>query len=273
MAGADRPGPLAGVRLLSLAQNAPGPAAIAQLVAMSASAVKVEPPAGDPMAAMCPSWYEELHRGVEVHRVDLKTDAGLASLSQLASRSDVLLTSQRPSALARLGLDPASLRARQPSLRGVAIVGDTADPEVPGHDLTYLAQAGLLAGGMPLTLLADLLGATHAAMAVIAILREPSGTYWSVGLRDSLDHLLAPIRHGLTRPGGLLGGGNPAYGVYAARDGQIAVAALEPHFRARLYAALELPDGAQLAAVFAGRTASEWERWAAERDLPIAALR
>jgi crotonobetainyl-CoA:carnitine CoA-transferase CaiB-like acyl-CoA transferase len=158
-------------------------------------------------------------------------------------------------------------------LRSIAIVGDTAYPESPGHDLTYLAQTGLLAGVMPVTLLADLLGATHAAMAIIAILREPPGTHRQVGLRDSLDHLLGPIRHGLTHPGGLLGGGNPAYGVYEAREGHVAVAALEPHFRRRLYEALELPDGAGLSAAFAEKAAAEWERWAQERDLPIAALK
>lgn len=271
MAGAG--GPLAGVRLLSLALNAPGPAAVAELVALGAAAVKVEPPSGDAMATMAGSWYETLHRGVDVRRLDLKADDGRAAFFALAAHSDVLLTSQRPSALARLGVDPASLAARAPSLRSVAIVGDTAEPEAPGHDLTYLAQTGLLDTTMPRTLLADLLGATCAAMAVMAVLREPPGSHRVVGLRDSLDRLLGPIRHGLTTPGGLLGGGNPAYGIYAAREGHVAVAALEPHFRARLYAALDLPDGSPLAAAFAARAAVEWERWAQEQDLPIAAIR
>jgi crotonobetainyl-CoA:carnitine CoA-transferase CaiB-like acyl-CoA transferase len=260
------------MRLLSLAQNAPGPAAIAQLVAWGASAVKVEPPAGDPMAAHCASWYEEMHRGVEVHALDLKTEAGQTAFWHFAARTEVLLTSQRPSALTRLGLDPVSLTARLPSLRSVAIVGDTADPESPGHDLTYLAQTGLLGNSMPMTLLADLLGATCAAMAVVCVLREPPGSHRVVGLRDSLDLLLGPIRHGLTAPGGLLGGGNPAYGIYEAREGHVAVAALEPHFRAGLYSALNLPDGAPLAPAFATRTAAEWEWWASEQDLPLAAL-
>ena len=273
MAGADPRGPLASVRLLSLAQNLPGPVALARLVALGAGAVKVEPPAGDLLATMCPAWYEALIGGVDVRRVDLKTSEGLAALGDLVTHTDVLLTSQRPSALERLGLDPRSLATRAPSLRSVAIVGDTADPETPGHDLTYQGLTGLLGDGMPITLLADLMGAAHAVEAVLLVLREPPGSHRVVGLRDSLDSLTGPIHHGLTTAGGMLGGGNPAYGVYNALDGRVAVAALEPHFRASLYEALELPDGAPLAAAFARRTAAEWEAWAGQRDLPIAALR
>ena len=80
-------------------------------------------------------------------------------------------------------------------------------------------------------------------------------------------------RAGLTAAGGHLGGGNPAYAVYAARDGKIAVGALESHFRARLFEGLGLPDGADPSAVFGTRTAIEWEEWAASRDLPLAAIK
>ena len=81
------------------------------------------------------------------------------------------------------------------------------------------------------------------------------------------------MRWGLTSPGGPLAGGDPAYGVYAAREGHVAVAALEPHFRTRLLETLEV-DGSRegFSAAFAHRTASEWETWALERDLPLVAL-
>ena len=81
----------------------------------------------------------------------------------------------------------------------------------------------------------------------------------------------------MTAAGGLLGGGLPAYGVYAARDGHVAVAALEPHFRARLYDALALPLDAPLAEVMATRTTAEWDAFAAttrppHRRRPLPAL-
>ena len=264
------------MKIVSMAQNVPGPVAVSRLVAGGASAVKIEPPAGDQLAGICKPWYDALHAGVRVERLDLKSSAGMASLRSLLRDADGFLTSQRPSALERLALDAGSLVREFPALRHVNIVGDTRDPEDPGHDLTYQARAGLLGHGaaaMPLTLLGDMLGAERAHAAVLSVMHQPKGSSLVVGLYDALRDVAAPLYHGLTATGGHLGGGNPAYGIYAARDGAIAVAALEPHFRARLYEGLGLPDGADPSAVFATKTASEWEAWAATRDLPLAAVK
>ena len=108
---------LAGVRLVTLALNVPGPVAVARLVAEGATAVKVEPPGGDPAARFARTWYDTLHHGIEVRPLDLKQFDGRAALARLLADADVLVTSHRPSALARLGLDPASLRQRHPALR------------------------------------------------------------------------------------------------------------------------------------------------------------
>jgi crotonobetainyl-CoA:carnitine CoA-transferase CaiB-like acyl-CoA transferase len=61
----------------------------------------------------------------------------------------------------------------------------------------------------------------------------------------------------------------PTYRLYATRDGAIAVAALEPHFAARLYEALGLPPGADLTDVMRTRTSRQWVRWAIAHDLPL----
>jgi alpha-methylacyl-CoA racemase len=265
--------PLSGVRLISLAQNVPGPAAIARLVGEGAAARKVEPPAGDPLAAMCPAWYAELHHGIDVVRLDLKDPAGRDRLQAWLADADVLLTSHRPAALARLGLDPRVVREAHPQLRQVAIVGDRTDTERPGHDLTYQASAGLLGREMPVTLLADLAGAERVCAAVLLVLREPPGSAREVGLVDSLEAWAAPRRHGLTAPGGLLGGGLAGYNLYDTLDGRVAVAALEPHFRARLYAALALPLDAPLDEVMRRRTSADWEAWAHAHDVPLAVVR
>ncbi len=263
---------LLGVRILTMAQNVPGPVAVARLVAEGATAVKVEPPAGDPLASMSASWYEDLHAGVTVQRVDLKSAAGAAAMREWLTRADVFMSSHRPSSLARLGLDAVTLRETVPALRCLNIVGDTRHPEHAGHDLTYQARAGLVRARLPETLLADLVGAERAYAAAILLLREPAGSYREVGLFDALSALSAPIRHGLTVPGGLLGGGLPAYGVYDAREGRVAVAALEPHFRRRLYEALGLVEGSPLAGALRARTAKEWEQWATEHDIPLVAV-
>ncbi len=67
----------------------------------------------------------------------------------------------------------------------------------------------------------------------------------------------------------------PTYGVYAAREGHVAVAALEPHFAARLREELGVAELTReaLEAALGARTAAEWEAWADQRDLPLAALR
>ena len=65
----------------------------------------------------------------------------------------------------------------------------------------------------------------------------------------------------------------PAYGLYDAREGRVAVAALEPQFRRRLYEALSLPDGAPLDTVFLDAAGARLGSVGAGRDLPLAAVR
>lgn len=255
-----------------MALNVPGPVAVSRLVADGARVTKIEPPWGDPLETICKRWYDDLHRGIAVERIDLKADAGRARIMSLLQDADVFFASHRPSALARLGLDPTSLHASFPSLRHVNIVGDTANPEEAGHDLTYQARAGLLQDVLPLTLIADMVGAERAHATIKDVMPHP-GESREVGLYNALSDLAAPLRYGLTAVGGHLGGSNPAYGIYAARDGAIAVTALEPHFRARLYEGLGLADGADPSAIFTTKTAIEWEQWAAARDIPLVAIR
>jgi alpha-methylacyl-CoA racemase len=272
---------LTGFRILTLAVNVPGPMAVARLAEMGAAVAKIEPPAGDGLARSAPDWYSAMHRGVDVRRLDLKTDDGQAQCAGLLAETDLLLTSSRPSALARLGLDWTTLHTRYPRLCQVAIVGHGAPhQEVPGHDLTYLASAGVLAPpAMPRTLAADLLGAERATSTALALLltRERKGVadYVEVPLGDAAEVLALPLRHGLTRPGGTLGGGFGGYNLYATADGWVALAALEAHFWRRFQSetGLDNPDIAAVQALFLTRTAEDWAAWATERDLPIMAAR
>jgi len=267
--------PLHGIRVVSIAQNVPGPLAVAKLRAAGASVIKIEPPAGDPLEGFCPSWYEELHRDTVVERLDLKSGAGDDRMQSLLADADLFVASQRPAALTRLRLDVATLLASHRAtvhLRWLNIVGERAHPEVAGHDLTYLARAGLLGSEVPRTLIADVLGAEAAYARALLLLREAPGSSAEVGLYDSLAPLIAARTYGLTGPGTLLGGAYSGYAIYRAREGRVAVAALEPHFRAQLFGELGQPDGADLTAVFAARSAAEWQAWARQRDLPLTAV-
>lgn len=269
----EPPDLLAGTRVVTIAQNVPGPLAAARLARAGAQVVKIEPPAGDPLIELSAAWHAELHEQVAIERVDLKRDAGRARIQALLDDADLFITSQRPSALARLTLDPATLATRCPRLRTVRILGSLREPEHPGHDLTYQAQSGLLGDAMPRTLAADVMASERVFAAALALLRMPPGSLIDVGLVESLEPLLAPLRHGLTAPPGVLGGAAPRYRLYATKRGRIAVAALEPHFERRMYEALERGMDVDLSPTFLERTAEEWERWAVERDLPIVAVR
>ena len=89
------------------------------------------------------------------------------------------------------------------------------------------------------------------------------------------EELAQPLQEGLTRPGGMLGGGNPAYNVYPASEGWIAIAALEPHFEKKLgdKFALGRITHEALAALFASHDAEYWEEWGRRNDIPIVAVR
>src|SRR3569832_2940726 len=238
---------LEGLRVLSLALNLPGPAALMRCRRMGAACTKFEPPAGDPRGQYNPTAYAALHEGVKVVTCDLKTEAGQARLHKELDKTDVLLTSFRPSALTKLGLSWNELHARHPMLCQVATVGGPgAAAEEPGHDLTYLAQNGLVpALELPATLYADMGGSLMASEAVVQAALHLNRRYSGVGvslcgflfvvvLSDAAAYIGLPRHWGLTQPEGAVGGGHAGYRVYACRDGRVAVAALAPHFAAAL---------------------------------------
>src|SRR5580765_8264179 len=271
---------LQGVKIVSLALNAPGPVAAARLRKLGASVTKVEPPMGDATAQAAPAWYESLCQGQTVLRLDLKDPNERKRLDGLLANADLLLASFRPSALQRLGLDWESLNARYPRLCFVGIIGyPHPQEERTGHDLTYQGDFGLLRPPeMPATLFVDLAGAERAVNMALALLlraarKGESSCAW-VSLYECARDLAEPIKAGLTNVGGPLGGGYPLYGFYQANDGWIAIAALEPHFAERLLLELNLSnaDRPKLERIFLQRSAAAWESWAAERDLPLVAV-
>ncbi|HUE12890.1 MAG TPA: CoA transferase, partial [Planctomycetaceae bacterium] len=273
--------PLAGLKIVSLAVNLPGPVAAARLRDLGASITKIEPPEGDPLARGCPPWFQALHKDVTIVPLDLKDVRQRDRLFALLSATDLLLTSSRPAALERLGLSWSELHPRFPRLCQVSIIGHVPPhDDQPGHDLTYQAALGLIdPPHVPRALLADLGGAEEAVSAAVALLlarergQEAQAAY--VSLAEAAARFGLPHEYGLTAPTGLLGGGWPGYNLYQAAEGWIAVAALEPHFAERLVRELGIESLTHelLAQAFHGRTADEWENWAVSHDLPIRAVR
>jgi crotonobetainyl-CoA:carnitine CoA-transferase CaiB-like acyl-CoA transferase len=272
---------LEGIKVVSLSINAPGPVAAARLARMGATLTKIEPPGGDPLRIAARAWYESLCRGQTIVSLDLKEPAQRGRLDEFLENADLLLASFRPSALRRLGLDWESLHARHPRLCFAGIIGyPPPHEEQSGHDLTYLADTGLLSPPvMPRSLYVDLAGAQSCVSLALALLVNFSRTGRAecgfVSLNECAHDLAEPLVAGLTVPGGALAGGSPFYAMYEASDGWIAVAALEPHFAHRLASALGIAgtDRPAFECAFRSQSASFWEDWATERDLPLVAIR
>lgn len=278
--------PLKGVRILSLALNLPGPAALMRCRQMGASCVKLAPPSGDPMGQYNQPAYAQLHEGIKMRVADLKTDIGQKALHRELAKTDVLLTSFRPSALLKLGLTWKALHKQHPHLSQVAIVGAPGDrAEEPGHDLTYLAENDLVTGlDLPPTLYADMGGSLMASEAVLqAVMHQRSkgkGVYLEVALSGAAAYLALPRTWGLTQDGTAVGGGHAGYRVYACKDGRVAVAALEPHFAAALCAAAGVP-AADVRAMFnkgthqaigdflLTQTCKQLDKLAVAKDIPL----
>ena len=110
--------PLESLRVLTLAINLPGPLAVAQLHKMGAAIVKVEPPSGDPLEHARPDWYEQLHEGQQVVRLNLKEATDRARLGLLLEDTDLLITATRPLGLQRLGLAWQDLHTQYVPIKG-----------------------------------------------------------------------------------------------------------------------------------------------------------
>ncbi|SDE73718.1 Crotonobetainyl-CoA:carnitine CoA-transferase CaiB [Thermus arciformis] len=267
-------------KVLDLTRLLPGPLAGKLLLEMGFPVLKVEPPGGDPLKALAPEAYRFLNGGKEVLVLDLKAEEGRARLLGLVAEAAILLESSRPGAMERLGLGPEALLAENPRLVYVRLRGYRDAPD-PGHDLTYLAEAGLL-GRFPWRAFqfADLAGAYALALAALKGLLLGGGFY-EVALAEAVKSIAYP-------PIPFLDGSVLCYGVYRAREGEVAFAALEPHLWARFCqkaglpklleaafspASPENPLYGALCAFFAQRPARAWEAWAREEGLPLRAVR
>ncbi|MFZ5491355.1 MAG: CaiB/BaiF CoA transferase family protein [Pseudomonadota bacterium] len=299
--------PLAGVRVLELAPFLPGPFAGAQLLALGADVVKLEPPGGDPGRHLPDGLFAMNNRGKKSVCVNLKAPGARELLRRLVAGFDVVLEGFRPGVAARLGVDYDTLREARPDLIYCALSGFGQDgPRAawPGHDLTYLAAAGALTRpghwqgpprrpGVPV---ADTASGLFAALAVVsALLRRAvtgEGAYLDASITDAALSLAAC--RGLAPPESR-SHLHPANDVFICADGrELAAGLLEDHFFAGFVQALG-PEGALLAdprfatvtdrqqhgdalqailsAVFATRPAAAWEAFGDSHGLPLVRVR
>lgn len=252
-----------GVRVLSLAEQYPGPYATLLLADLGADVVLVErPKGGDPARAFAP-FFRSLARNKRSVCVDLKSEAGRQQLFELTADADVLLEGFRPGTMDRLGVGYTALAAINPRLIYVSISGfGQTGPyrDRTAHDLSYqaiaghlFAQAGAGVSANPSIAYGDLSSGTFAAFAIASALyareRTGRGTAIDVSMTDGLvswmTAYLAPAMAGHTSFEFL---DEPAYGSFGCADGlQLTLSiAHEDHFWRALCELLEMTDVAHL---------------------------
>lgn len=254
--------PLEGIRVLSLAEQYPGPFATLVLADLGAEVILVERPlAGDP-ARMQPDFHAALNRNKRAVSVDLKTEAGREALRSLIDKADVLMEGFRPGTMARLGFgyeDVASINPRcvYVSISGFGQHGPYRDR--PAHDLSYQAISGLLfrqavtgrIESLPELAIGDLTAAMFAITGCLSALLQRTktgkGCHVDVSMTDGLVSWMA-VSLGPLMNGGIPGlaqiNGEPGYGIYRCADDRLLSLSIayEDWFWRPLCELLELPD-------------------------------
>jgi alpha-methylacyl-CoA racemase len=299
-------GPLRGLRIIEIAAIGPTPFAGMMLADMGAEVVRIDrrdnPDLGLP--GDIEAKFQVLNRGRRSLALDLKSPQGRKVVEQLIPKAHALIEGFRPGVMERLGLGPDHCLKLNPKLvfgrmTGYGQAEATAQPGSmaarAGHDINYIALAGVLAGMghadrapvPPLNLIGDFGGGgMMLAFGVMAALweaqRSGKGQVVDAAMVDGAGTLMG-MMYGLhsgshwtdAREANALDGGAPWYGTYATKDGKyLAVGAIEGRFYAELIDKLGLADAglpdqhdqarwpdlrAALTARIATRTRTEWE--------------
>jgi crotonobetainyl-CoA:carnitine CoA-transferase CaiB-like acyl-CoA transferase len=303
-------GPLAGVRVLDLTRLLPGPFASLALGDLGASVDKLEDTgAGDYLRLTPPltagdtsATFLALNRGKRSVCLDLKKASARQAVLRMVAGYDVFFEQFRPGVLDRLGLGHATLLAANPRLIVCALTGYGQDGPMAaraGHDINYLARAGVLGmqgpPGAPPQVpgfqLADFGGGLWSVIGILAALHERAGT--GKGKVVDVSMVEASMGFALASLGQLFGGHSPArgdepltgglalYGAYATKDGKyVTLGALEPKFwmafctgagidvdpTALLPGPHQVALKDKLRGVFASRTRAEWQTFGREHD-------
>ena len=288
-------GPLSGMRFVEIAGIGPAPLACMVLADLGATGIRIESPR--PGLSMGDPDRDITRRGRPSITLDLRSEADRDRALALIASADALIEGMRPGAMERLGIGPDECRAVNPSLVFARMTGwgqEGPYARVAGHDLTYLAAAGVLAHigrhdappTPPLNLVADYGGgAMFCLVGVLAALweaqRSGEGQVVDAAMIDG-SALLMSLFHAMRNQGlwtpergvNILDSGAPFYDVYrTSDDGWLALACLEPQFYAEWLRIAQLGEAdlpeqyditgwsrlrREFARVIASRTREEW---------------
>ncbi len=255
---------LEGVKILDLSRLVPGAFCTMLLGDLGAEVLKIEAPGVAELGGSLrapqgeenrkAAAYYALDRNKRSIVVNLKSEAGREIFYRLSRHADVIVEGFRPGVAKRLRIDYETIRKLNPKIIYCSLSGYGQDGPYhafPGHDINYIAMAGVLgligfserSPAIPLNLVADfagaaLYGALGISIALVARNRTGEGQYVDMAYMDGAVSLMTWFNCGyffdgsmLKRGESWLHGAYPYYGVYETKDGKyITIGCLEPHF-------------------------------------------
>lgn len=289
---------LSDLKILDLSMNLPGPYMTWILTGFGCDVLKVENPAGGDYARTLGSienspYFETLNENKRSLALNLKSSEGRDIFLRLIQEYDILVEGFRPGVMEKLGIGFETTREINPRLIHVAITGyGQVGPFSmrPGHDLNYVALAGILGmtgtrsgeSVIPGIQIADIAGGALPALcglliAVIERNRTGKGRFVDISMFDGALALstmvFAGVQAGFDEPGPgtmFLNGRFPCYGLYKTLDGKyMSLGALERKFWINFCAVVDRPDllerqyGSladirEVENIFGGKTQADW---------------
>ena len=298
--------PLEGIKILDSAHQYPGPYCSMLLGDLGAEVIKVEQPkTGDPARAN-PGFFKGINRNKKSITLDLKKPSAREIMKRLVREADVFTEGFRPGVVKRLGVDYETLKEINPRLIYCSISGYGQDGpyrDLPGHDLNYMAMAGMLDSirdkdgnhVSPGIAIGDLSSGMFAVIGIMAALmargHTGKGQYVDVSMFDGLLSWMS-IRFGLFFQNGSSARPYDAgYGVFKAGDGKPFTLGIahENWFWDRLCRATGLEEYVgipsaerhqrrkemveKLQSVFSRKNLEDWMKILIEADVPVAPVK
>ncbi|HEX2276771.1 MAG TPA: CoA transferase [Candidatus Tectomicrobia bacterium] len=258
---------LRGIRVVDLTRILSGPFCSLLLADMGAEVIKVEPPGGDPLRGQGViveglSWYfAAFNRNKRSVLLNLRSVSGRAALRRLIATADVVVDNFRPGVMADLGLDWSQLSRLRPGIIHTSVTGfGEHGPYADRPSFDFIAQAmsgfmscngtpetGPMRAGAPISaLVAGLYAALGTVAALYRRVQTGRGERVGVAMMDSLLSLGAFLNSNFFATGQppVPTGNDHAlvapYGLFTARDGEIAIAPSNDGVYAKLLGALDL---------------------------------
>lgn len=272
----EQPQALSGLKVLDLSRYAPGPFCTGILGDMGADIIKIEE-AGKPTGrragkgpvvpvvkefAPPDSPFDPSNRNKRSIGLNLKSDKGREIFLKLAKDADIVVEGFRPGVTERLGINYDKLKEINKGIIYCAITGYGQDGPykfLPGHDVNYISQAGVL--GMmkepvlPGNLVGDIAGGGMQAAigilaAVIARGKTGEGQFVDISITDGAVSQLGPyfaayaMNNRMPDESDMVSTGTvPFYNIYKTKDGKkISLGCAEPWFFVNLCKALNCED-------------------------------